>query len=221
LRAKVAGFVELFEKTQQVKSQAEQLRQVERREFERVLARENARLRESEVRKAAILETALDCIITIDHEGNVIEFNPAAERTFGYRREQVVGRQLADLIIPPSLRAQHRSGLIRYLATGEGPVLNQRVEMPALRADGTEFPVELSITRIPTGEPPVFTAHLRDISERKQLEHGLRQRLLELAEADRRKNEFLSILSHELRNPLAPIRNAVELLRIKGPTDPE
>ena len=177
LRAKVAGFVELFEKTQQVKSQAEQLRQVERRQFERVLARENARLRESEVRKAAILETALDCIITIDHEGNVIEFNPAAERTFGYRREQVVGRQLADLIIPPSLRAQHRSGLTRYLATGEGPVLNQRVEMPALRADGTEFPVELAIARIPVQGPPVFTAYLRDLTERQRAERRRNARL--------------------------------------------
>src|SRR5207244_6032106 len=94
-------------------------------------------LRQSEARKAAILETALDGIITMDHEGKVIEFNPAAERTFHYSRAQVVGRQLSNLLIPPSLREKHQRGLAHYLATGEGPVLNKRVEMPALRADGT------------------------------------------------------------------------------------
>jgi PAS domain S-box-containing protein len=128
------------------------------------------RLRQSEERKAAILQTALDCIITMDHEGKVIEFNPAAEKMFGYRREQVIGRELSDLIIPPSLRERHRLGLAHYLATGEGPVLNRRIEMPALRADGVEFPIELAITRIPTEGPPLFTAYLRDISERIQTE---------------------------------------------------
>src|SRR5439155_7156112 len=140
-------------------------------------------LRDSEARKTAIFDSALDCIITMDHQGRVVEFNPAAERTFGYRRADAVGEPLAELIIPLPLREQHYRGLARYMATGEGPVLNKRIEMPALRADGTEFPVELSITRIPTGEPPVFTATIRDISERKQLEHVLRHRLLELAEA--------------------------------------
>jgi len=176
-------------------------------------------VRDSEARKTAILDTALDCIITMDHQGNVVEFNPAAEKTFGYRRAETVGKPLAELIIPPSLREQHYRGLAHYMATGEGPLLNKRIEMPALRADGTQFPVELSITRIPIGEPPVFTAYLREISERKQLEHGLRQRVEELAVADRRKNEFLAILSHELRNPLAPIRTAVDLLRLRGSTD--
>ena len=78
-------------------------------------------LRRSEARKAAILDSALDCIVTIDHEGCITEFNPAAERTFGYRRDEVVGRQLADVIIPPALRERHRQGFARYLATGEAP----------------------------------------------------------------------------------------------------
>ena len=131
-------------------------------------------LRTSEARKRAILETALDCIITMDHEGRVVEFNPAAEKTFGYKREQVIGQELGKFIIPPSLRERHRHGMAHYLATGEGPVLGKRLELPALRADGTEFPVELAITRINTGGPPLFTAYLRDISERKQAEEEVR-----------------------------------------------
>ena len=110
-------------------------------------------MRASEARKGAILDTALDCIITMDHEGNVVEFNPAAEQTFGYRREQVIGRQLADFIIPPSLRERHRHGMAHYLATGEGPVLGKRLELPALRADGTEFPVEIGDHPHPHGRP--------------------------------------------------------------------
>jgi PAS domain S-box-containing protein len=131
-------------------------------------------LRHSEARKGAILDTALDGIITIDQEGKIVEFNPAAERAFGYQRAEMLGREMAELIVPPSLREAHRRGLAHYLATGEGPVLDKRLEMPALRADGTEFPVELAITRI-TGEgPPLFTAYLRDITERKRAEQATR-----------------------------------------------
>ena len=124
----------------------------------------------SETRKTAILETALDCIIAMDHHGRVVEFNPAAERTFGYRRADVLGEELAGLIIPQAQREAHREGLARHLATGEGPVLGKRIEMIALRADGSEFPVELAITRIPTSGPPQFTAYLRDISARLHTE---------------------------------------------------
>ena len=134
-------------------------------------------LRASEARKSAILETALDCIITMDHHGKVVEFNPAAEQTFGYSRDDVVGRELADLIIPKPLRERHHRGLAHYLATGEGPVLGKRLQLPALRADGSEFPAEVAITRISTDGPPVFTAHLRDISERTTAEQHRNARL--------------------------------------------
>ena len=134
-------------------------------------------LRSSEARKSAILQTALDCIITMDHEGKVVEFNPAAEKTFGYSRDQVIGQELCRFIIPPSLRDRHRTGMAHYLATGEGPVLGKRLELPALRADGTEFPVELAITRIPTEGPPLFTAYLRDITETKRSEQHRNTRL--------------------------------------------
>jgi PAS domain S-box-containing protein len=139
----------------------------------------------SEARKAAILDSALDCILTIDHDGCITEFNPAAERTFGYRRDEVVGKELADVIVPPSLREQHRRGFARYLATGEARVLGRRVEMTAVRADGSEFPVELAITRIPLDGPPSFTGYLRDITRRKQSDEELRRSAAFLAEAQR------------------------------------
>ena len=143
-----------------------------------------AALRRSEARKAAILDSALDCILTIDHEGLITEFNLAAERSFGYRRDEVVGKELADVIIPPSLREQHRRGFARYLATGDARVLGKRVEMTAVRADGSEFPVELAITRIPTDGPPSFTGYLRDITERNRALEKLQanQELLDLAQ---------------------------------------
>ena len=127
-------------------------------------------LRDSEARKSAILETALDPIISMDHAGRIQEFNPAAERVFGYRRAEVLGREMAEVIIPAHLREQHRRGLARYLAGGESRVLNQRLELTALRADQTEFPIELAIARMPTGGPPLFTGFLRDISDRVRAE---------------------------------------------------
>jgi PAS domain S-box-containing protein len=150
---------------------------------EEKLHQEERELKRSEARKAAILESALDCIVTIDHEGCITEFNPAAERTFGHRRDEVMGKQLADVIIPPSLREKHREGFSRYLATGEARVLGKRIEMTAMRADGSEFPVELAVTRIPLEGPPSFTGYLRDITERKRAEQELRRSEAFLAEA--------------------------------------
>ncbi|HSH79520.1 MAG TPA: PAS domain S-box protein [Herpetosiphonaceae bacterium] len=129
-------------------------------------------LRAGEARKTAILEAALDCVITMDHHGRVVEFNPAAETTFGYRREDALGREMAELIIPPALRDNHRRGLAHYLKTGEGRVIGRRIEVPALRADGSEFPAELAITRIPGDGPPIFTGFVRDITERKRVEES-------------------------------------------------
>jgi len=130
-------------------------------------------LLESEARKTAILETALDCIIAIDHDSHVTEWNPAAEKTFGWTREEALGQHLPELIIPPALREAHYNGLKHYLATGEGPVLGQRIEVPALRKDGHEITIELAITRIEGEGLPLFSAYLRDISERKKSEADL------------------------------------------------
>src|SRR5439155_21149055 len=123
-------------------------------------------LRRSEALKAAVLDSVMDSIVTIDAGGQVIEFNAAAERTFGYAKAEAIGRPLADLIIPPALREAHRGGLANYLATGEGPLLGRLIEVTAVRSDGLEFPVELSITTIRTEGPPIFTGVLRDITAR-------------------------------------------------------
>jgi PAS domain S-box-containing protein len=147
---------------------------------ERKRAEEELRL--SEARKAAILDSALECIVTIDHEGWITEFNPAAERTFGYCRDEALGQQLADLLIPPALRERHRQGFARYLATDEARVLGKHIEMTAVRADGIEIPVEIAITRIPLDGPPSFTGYLRDITERKRAEEKLRRSEAFLAE---------------------------------------
>jgi PAS domain S-box-containing protein len=151
-------------------------------------------LRASEARKSAILKTALDSIVTIDHEGRIVDFNPAAELMFGYQRDDVIGREMGDVIVPPSLREGHRQGMRRYLATGEQRVLNRLLELTAMRSDGSEFPVELAITAIGDAEQPLFTGYLRDISNRRQaddalraahgeLEQRVRQRTAELVEA--------------------------------------
>ncbi len=132
----------------------------------------DAALAQSEASKSAILDSVLDCIITMDAEGRVIEFNSAAERTFGYARAEAIGRPLAELIIPPSLRPAHAAGLARFLATREPRVLGKVIEITAIRADGSQLPVELAITLIPSPGPPIFTGVLRDISARKGAEEA-------------------------------------------------
>lgn len=140
-----------------------------------------------QARLAGILDVALDCIVTVDHEGRFIDFNPAAERTFGYKKSDVLGREMTELIVPPALRAGHRGGMARMLSGGAPRMLGQRIEITAMRADGTEFPVELAITRLAVEGPPIFTAHLRDITDRKRSEAELLalQRELERRIADR------------------------------------
>ena len=130
-------------------------------------------LRASEARVRAILDTAFDAIVTIDTSGKILEFNGAATRIFGHARGDAVGKVLADLIVPPIYRAAHTEGLKRYLETGKSAVLNKLVEVEALRADGTHIPVELSITEVPVTEGRIFTAVMRDISERKQFQSQL------------------------------------------------
>src|SRR5438477_7366150 len=113
-----------------------------------------------------ILDNALDCIITMGADGRVLEFNPAAERVFGFSRQEAVGKELAELIIPPRMRDQHRRGLAHYLKTGEGPVIGKRIEIAGVRKDGSEILVELTITALKIDHEPLFTAYLRDITER-------------------------------------------------------
>jgi PAS domain S-box-containing protein len=120
----------------------------------------------------------------------VLGWNHAAETTFGYRTDEAVGRDMAELIVPPSLRSAHRKGLARFLETEQGVILDRRLELTGLHKNGTEFPVELTITRIRLPGPPTFTGYLRDITDRKRAEVELRAsraRLVEVADAERRR----------------------------------
>lgn len=175
-------------RTRELAEANEELRKeiAERELAEERLRQEDRELKSSEAHKAAILNSSLDCVIAIDHEGRITEFNLAAERTFGYRRDEVVGKYLADVIIPPSLRERHRDGFARYLDTGEARVLGRRVEMTARCADGREIPVELAITRIPQDGPPSFTGYLRDITELKRNDNALREAHAQVARSEER-----------------------------------
>ena len=143
------------------------------------------RMRESDERKSAILNAAFDAIVTMDAAGLVVEVNQATERMFGYAASDMVGRELAELIIPPPLREPHRRGVERYVATGESHMVGHPVELPAMRADGSEFPVEIAISRPRLAGPPLFTGFLRDVTERRRDEQALRS-LLEQQAALRR-----------------------------------
>jgi two-component system cell cycle sensor histidine kinase/response regulator CckA len=132
-------------------------------------------LRESEARQHAVFDMALDALIVMDHEGHITEFNPAAERIFQYSRGEVLGKLMADLIIPPSLRESHRRGLARFNATGEAVILGRRIEISAMRRDGTEFPVELSIMRVSREGPAVFAGEIRDLTEAKRVQLEMRK----------------------------------------------
>jgi PAS domain S-box-containing protein len=143
-------------------------------------------------RHEATLEAALDCVVTMDHKGRILEFNPSAVRTFGIGRDAALGRDMADLIVPEELRDAHRAGLRRYLETGEAKLLDRRIEIEAIREDGERFPVELTITRIESPGDPVFTGHLRDITDRQRQERELREsrtRLVTASDAARRRVE--------------------------------
>ncbi len=182
------------------------------RQESRALAASEA-LRHGEERSRAIVDTALDAVILIDGVGLIVDWNPAAERIFGWRRDEVLGRSLADCIIPEELRAAHNRGLAHLKATGEGPILGKRLELPAVRRDGTKFPVELSINPLPGTERMLFVGFLRDITERQAAEEKLRAARDTAEAASRAKDHFVAALSHELRTPLTPVLLSAAALR--------
>jgi PAS domain S-box-containing protein len=162
-------------------------------ERERLLASEQSARNRAE----GVLETALDGIVTIDDEGKIREFNPAAERMFGRSRADAIGQDVAELIIPPRFRSSHHRGFARFLATGEGQVLNTRTDLTALRADGTEFPVEVAVTRIAASVPPLFSGYIRDVTEIRRNEQRRAVRFAvtnALANADSVPDAMSSIL---------------------------
>ncbi|HEY2262613.1 MAG TPA: PAS domain S-box protein [Streptosporangiaceae bacterium] len=149
-----------------------------------------AALSASEARQRAVLEAALDAVVSADQLGRITYVNSAFEQIFGYRAAEVIGRELGEVIVPPSLREAHRQGFARHLATGERRILDQRLELTAMRADGSVFPAEVTVTRTgPAGEP-AFTGYIRDITERQRAEQDLmasRARLVAASDTARRR----------------------------------
>jgi len=130
---------------------------------------------DSEAFKSAIIDTALDGLIAIDEDSTIVEFNPSAEKLFGIPHGAAIGQPMAELIVPPHLRAQHHAGIRRFLETGERRMLGRRVEVEAIRADGQPFPIELAITQVQQAGRRLFTAYVRDITERRRMERVLRE----------------------------------------------
>ena len=131
---------------------------------------------EAERLRLAALEAALDCYIGVNSAGNVVEFNAAAERTFGYARAEAIGQPMAELIIPPHLRADHLRGFARHVAGGGSDLVGRRIEVDAMRADGTVFPIEIVIVKGERGGDTIFIAYMRDLSERRAAERALAER---------------------------------------------
>jgi PAS domain S-box-containing protein len=172
------------------------------------------RLAENEARVRLVLDTAHDAFVGMHADGNVVAWNRQAAAIFGYSREEAVGQPLASLIIPPAFRAAHQRGLARFLATGEGPILNRRLEVTALNRDGQEFPIEITVTNpIRSDGGTFFGAFLRDISDRRRHEEELRKAKEAAEAATQAKSEFLANMSHELRTPLNGVLGYAQLLQ--------
>ena len=178
----------------------------------RSIAARTVMLEDTDRWKSSIFEAALDAVVSMDGQGRITEWNSKAEAMFGWNMAEAVGQQLSDLIIPPAFRERHVQGLEAYRQTGHGPVLNQRIEVSALRRDGTEFPVELAITPIQAQGQLIFFGFVRDITARQRDEQELR-RAKEAAEAaNHAKSNFLANMSHEIRTPLNGILGFTDLL---------
>src|SRR5262245_21427192 len=168
------------------------------------LEESNRALKESEERVRAVLNAAISAVVVIDSEGRITEWNAQAEQMFERTRLEALGQRLSETIIPPRYREAHRRGLKHYLATGEGKVMNHLVELTALRRDGSEFPVELCVSPLKTGQIVTFCGFITDITERKRAEEQIKASL-------REKEVLLKEIHHRVKNNLQVICSLLNL----------
>ena len=162
-------------------------------------ARLNADLKAEQLK--ATVSASLDGIIIIDSHGYILEFSESAERIFGCKKVDVLGKEMVNIIVPERYRAAHNSGMARMRQTGKANILGQRIEIEALRANGVEFMSELAISRSRGSNGDIFIAYIRDISKAKAAEKALRDAKEAAELANRAKTQFISSMSHEIRTP--------------------
>lgn len=183
-------------------------------------------LQERDTKTRRIIDSALDAVLSIDERGRVTEWNAQAETMFGWSRAEAVGRTLSELLIPQQYRVAHDRGLHHFLATGEGPLLNRRIEITALRRDGAEFPVEVSIAPYQIDGKWEFSGFVRDITEKRAAEASTRRHRemeMELAHANRvaTMGQLSASIAHEVNQPIgAAVTNAHAASRWLGATPP-
>jgi PAS domain S-box-containing protein len=183
-------------------------------------------IRDRDTKMRRIIDSALDAVLSIDEHGKVTEWNAQAETMFGWRREEAVGRTLSELFIPHRYRDAHEKGLRHFLSTGEGPLLNRRIEITALHREGAEFPVEVSIVPYQIDGDWQFSGFVRDITEKKVAEASARRHRemeMELAHANRvaTMGQLSASIAHEVNQPIgAAVTNAYAAVRWLGATPP-